>query len=315
MKSLMCLGEGLAELRLDESGALINSIAGDTLNAAVYAKRYDDVLKVAFASAVGQEFLSDNLYELLEQEQLESQYVLRSEVANIGIYAIQTDEQGERSFKYWRKESAYTSYLQLLEAKGGALSLKDHDIIFFSGISVATLSDENKSKLFELLAVLKQKGAKIAFDPNYRPVLWKSTSHAVTWLEKAYALSDIVLPGLDEHHELLGHSTVEEVQTYFEQFSVEELVIKSGDDGVTVFDSLGNRWHQPFRPAEQQVDSTAAGDSFAGTYLASRLMGAEIQDALYNADSVARVVVQHKGAIIPRGACEEALSSARSSIS
>ena len=57
-------------------------------------------------------------------------------------------------------------------------------------------------------------------------------------------------------------------------------------------------FHVPFNPTPTQVDSTAAGDSFAGTYLISRVNGNSVLQAIENADKVAREVVQHPGAIM-----------------
>jgi len=46
------------------------------------------------------------------------------------------------------------------------------------------------------------------------------------------------------------------------------------------------------------VDTTAAGDSFAGAYLAARLTGARAADAASAGARLAARVIQHPGAII-----------------
>ena len=50
------------------------------------------------------------------------------------------------------------------------------------------------------------------------------------------------------------------------------------------------------------VDTTAAGDSFAAAYLAARLTGYAPAAAARAGHILARAVVQHRGAIIPREA-------------
>lgn len=47
------------------------------------------------------------------------------------------------------------------------------------------------------------------------------------------------------------------------------------------------------------VDTTGAGDAFAGTYLAERLYGQPMASAMATAARVAGVVVEHLGAILP----------------
>jgi 2-dehydro-3-deoxygluconokinase len=49
---------------------------------------------------------------------------------------------------------------------------------------------------------------------------------------------------------------------------------------------------------ERVVDTTAAGDSFAGAYLAARLSGASAADAAVAGARLAAQVIQHRGAII-----------------
>ena len=55
-------------------------------------------------------------------------------------------------------------------------------------------------------------------------------------------------------------------------------------------------------PVADVVDTTAAGDSFAAAYLAARIGGATPADAARAGHRLARIVVQYRGAIIPRAA-------------
>lgn len=48
------------------------------------------------------------------------------------------------------------------------------------------------------------------------------------------------------------------------------------------------------------VDSTSAGDSFNGGYLASRLQNETIEIAIKKAQKLASKVIMHKGAIMPK---------------
>ncbi|WP_016955796.1 sugar kinase [Catenovulum agarivorans] len=307
MKGLLVVGEGMVEFKYSDAGELVQKFAGDTLNAGIYAKRWAPSTEVNYYTALGNDVFSGKMREYLALEQLGTQAVLATDSANIGIYAIQTDDSGERSFTYWRKDSAATQMVDLLLAAGGAAQLPDADIIFFSGISLAILSDDNKTKLLEILQQAQAKGSKIAFDPNYRPRMWRDQQHAIAWIEKAYQLADIALPGLDEHQDLFAQNSVEAVQQYMLAQGVSEFVIKAGKLGVYGFATEQSDCHVPFNPAPIQVDSTAAGDSFAGTYLMSRINGDSVNNAIINADKVAREVVQHPGAIMDIALYKQAL--------
>ncbi len=92
----------------------------------------------------------------------------------------------------------------------------------------------------------------------------------------------------------------QELREQLQGFGVRESVVKCGDQGVCCYGGNDFFTHLPFTPAENQLDSTAAGDSFAGTYLASRMVGQRRAESLSNAAKVASFVVQHKGAIVDK---------------
>lgn len=309
MKKLLVIGECMMELKATSANSMAKSFAGDVYNTAIYAKRWFRDLDVSFLTAIGTDPISQEFESICEKEGINCQAILHSANRHLGIYAISTDEHGERSFTYWRNQSAATQMMSLLTEK--ELSLDDIDIVYFSGISLAILSEEAKLLLIEFIKNLKSKGAKIAFDPNYRAHMWQDKAQAIHWIEISYAISDIVLPGIDDHNALFGHQSAQEISQYFEQYPVSEMIIKCGSDGVHAFDDHNNAYHLPFIPAATQVDSTAAGDSYAGTYLAARMKGEGIDEAITHAADVARFVIQHHGAIVDNFAFTEFLSTAQ----
>lgn len=296
---MLVIGECMMELRNQSSTSLVKSFAGDTYNTAVYAKRLAPTTKVSYLSAVGQDTFSEEMIAAWESEGLSAEFVAKSPDSPLGIYAINTDEHGERSFTYWRKTSAASQMMSLIDTDNIIANAADIDIVYFSGISLAILSDADKQALIDFVQTLKDKGARVAFDPNYRPKMWTSLEHAVEWTNKAYSISDIVFPGLEDHQDMYNQQSKEEIIAYFEQFSATEIIVKCGADGVYGFDN-GVESHLPFTPAAKQVDSTAAGDSFAGTYMGARSIGKSVEDSVIDAARVARLVVQHPGAIIDK---------------
>ncbi|WP_286133300.1 sugar kinase [Colwellia sp. UCD-KL20] len=295
---MLIIGECMLELRTDNNNCLVKSFAGDTYNTAVYAKRYFPEANIQYLSSVGKDGFSEEMLKVWKSEGIDSDFVKISEDKPIGIYSITTDDEGERSFSYWRDGSAATQLMQLVDVK--QLTESSFDFVYLSGITLAIFSDEDKKKLMSLIDLLKSKGAKIVFDPNYRPRMWNSKEHAIHWLEEIYSRSDLVLPGLEDHSDLLDQNDRESVISYMKKFNVNEQVIKCGKDGVYAYDEANKEYHLPFTPAAKQIDSTAAGDSFAGTYLAARLKGEGIQDALVSAARIASIVVQHHGAIVDK---------------
>ncbi|WP_095498519.1 sugar kinase [Paraferrimonas haliotis] len=301
MTSLLAIGECMLELRPQRKalGPLTfdSAFGGDVYNALVYAKRIHPKLDCRFFSAVGQDSLSESMVSAWAEQGINTNYVQRLWDKTIGMYAINTDHHGERSFSYWRSEAAARDMVSRHSVEQLIEILAPVDMVFFSGITLAILSDHHRQKLLQVLTGLRQQGSTIAFDPNYRERLWDNQQQAKTWLTRAYQCSDIALPGADEHELLFQHQDLETITAFCVQCGCDEVVVKQGEQGTMAF--AGTQWfHEPFVPAERQVDSTAAGDSFAGSYLASRLSGLSVLDSLSQAVTVAREVVQCPGAIM-----------------
>jgi len=294
--TLLVIGECMMEL-WEEGNTYHRAFAGDTYNSAVYAKRFQPDIDVQIMTTIGDDSISKAMVAQWEKDHVGYSLVTTSLKAHPGIYAITTDDDGERSFTYWREGSAATELMTFLTSEA-KIKITRFDVIFFSGISLAILSDKDKSALLSLIEQAKALGSTIAFDPNYRAVLWDSPEQAKHWLTKAYQLSDIALPGLSDHKEIFGHENNNDVMDWLEYLGVGEIVVKAESEGIYGYTRAERLVHVPITPENNPIDTTGAGDSFAGTYLAARLKGATMRNALQSAAKVAGFVVLHRGAIV-----------------
>ena len=213
MTSLALIGECMMELNAIDTLNFKRSFGGDTYNTAVYAKRWQPNIHVYYLSAIGTDTLSNEMLTQWKAEDLNTDYVLTSDTAQLGIYAI-TNESGVRDVSYWRKDSAAIQIMKLLEEKGGIEFLPKFDYLYFTGISLGILSDVDKEKLLDLIKQMKKQGTVIAFDPNYRKKLWSSIEEAARWITKAYEICDIAFPGVGDHKAIFGHLDHKEVYAY-----------------------------------------------------------------------------------------------------
>ncbi len=293
---VICLGEVMVELSLNDATPDTAGVgfAGDTFNTSVYLKRRAPGLSVAYATKLGQEKLSDRIVALIDREDLATDLVLRSPDRLPGLYAISTDEAGERSFLYWRERAAVRTLFE-----PPALDLKTlfgTGLLYFSAITLAILAREDRDRLLDGASALRAAGTIIAFDSNYRPALWPDADSARVEIERAWRISDIGLPSVDDEMALFGDRDEDAVISRLNGWGVTDGALKRGSDGPRPLDG-GDAPRCP--PAPKVVDSTAAGDSFNGGYLAARLTGAGQADALAAGHGLASKVVQHRGAIIP----------------
>jgi 2-dehydro-3-deoxygluconokinase len=311
MKNIFLFGECMIELMAaskdQPANTMKQSFAGDVFNTAVYLKRTFSEQKVHLVTAVGQDKFSVDMIEYFKSENIGTDFVYQSETKIPGLYSIQLDDQGERSFTYWRENSAARQVMQHITDE--AISrLSIGDMFFFSGISLAVIEPSARSDFWNLIDRLKAAGVKIVFDPNYRPRLWSSPKEAQDQFELALEKSDLSLPGVDDFEQLFGMKTAEEVNNYCQQFALNELIIKNGEQGILVVLN-GEITHFAITPVENVVDTTSAGDSFNGVYLGARLEGHSVVDSIALASKAAGFVIQHKGAIVDKTAYQQFMAS------
>lgn len=297
MTSVLCIGEGMVELSLnaDQPDVAGLGFAGDTLNTAIYLKRAAPGLTVRYATRLGRDTLSDRMVALMHNEGLDTGLVTRSETLLPGLYAIHTDAGGERTFTYWRENSAAR---QLMVAPGlTEEDLAGHDLVFLSAISLAILPPEDRTRLLNWLNRFRSSGGQVAFDSNHRPALWPNADTARQTVETMWRQTDIALPSVDDECALFGDPDEEAVLTRLREYGVTSGALKRGQLGPRALDGSSS---PGFPPVDLVIDSTAAGDSFNAGYLAARLTGKPEAEALRAGHIMAAEVLKHRGAIIPR---------------
>ena len=297
---LLAIGEVMAEIRPGAEGSFVLGFAGDTYNTAVYAAReMRHPGNVGYVTRIGREPLSTALLEQAAAEGLDVGHIAVDDDRNIGIYAVATDAHGERSFSYWRSQSAAR---RLFAVEETALFMPPAEIIYLSGITLAILTPEARSRLFDRLAELREtNGTKVAFDSNFRPALWEDPAIARASMDRMWDLTDIALPSMDDEMAISGFDAESAVIDRFAGRTWDGVAIKRGVRGpVSPFIAPSDM--PDFPPAEAVVDTTAAGDSFNAGYLAAFLNGAGEIDRMRAGHRLAARVVGSPGAIMPRDA-------------
>ncbi|XTZ38601.1 sugar kinase [Salmonella enterica] len=304
-RKIAVIGECMIEL--SQKGAEVNrGFGGDTLNTAVYIARQVDPasLSVHYVTALGTDNFSQQMVESWQSENVDTRLIQRMENRLPGLYYIETDETGERTFYYWRNEAAAKFWLESEQSAAICEELATFDYLYLSGISLAILSPASRNKLLSLLQECRANGGKVIFDNNYRPRLWASKEETRQVYQQMLACTDIAFLTLDDEDLLWGARPVEEVIERTQRAGVTEVVIKRGADSCLVAISGEPLIDVPAvkLPKEKVIDTTAAGDSFSAGYLAVRLTGGDAATAAKRGHLTASTVIQYRGAIIAREA-------------
>ena len=294
-----CIGECMIELsQLDPlSGQAHVGFAGDTLNTAVYLARLRP--GVSYLTNVGTDAFSTRMLAMFAAEGIECGLIGRHETRLPGIYAIEVDASGERSFRYWREASAART---LFTGVGPGLDdLAGFQVIYLSGITLAILAQPQRADLIARLGALRAAGCQIVFDSNYRPRLWPDESSARGAFDAMWAACSLALPSFDDEERLYPGSTPGQVIDRIAALGAPEIVLKNGAAGPLI--RLDGRQVQCVLPrADRVVDTTGAGDSVNAGYLAARLGGAGPVGAAAAGHRLACHVIAHPGGVIPKSA-------------
>ena len=291
--TLMTIGECMVEMAPGDDGRFAMGFAGDMFNSAWYARQVaGDGLRVAFLSAIGDDAVSAEMERFIRAAGVEP---LLSVVPgnSVGLYLISLTD-GERSFSYWRGQSA----AKTLADDPAWLDdlLTNRDLIHFSGITLAILSPDARQAFCKALAKARANGTHVSFDTNLRPRLWEDARTMAKGLRLGASVADTVLPSFDEEQLCFGDSHPDDTIHRYRDLGATTVAVKNGSEMVHLWSQAegDDRYDPPSVP--QVIDSTAAGDSFAAGF--------------FGAIVTALVIWNVGGALIPEGASENAWLSA-----
>jgi 2-dehydro-3-deoxygluconokinase len=297
MARLLCIGECMIELASLGGDMFRKGFAGDTFNTAWYARAFlPEDWSVAYFTALGDDEASNDMAGFIERAGVGTQFIRRLPGLSPGLYMIHL-KNGERSFSYWRSDSAAKRLADDDAALDAAIAASD--IVYFSGITLAILAPDARTRLIERVAKARAAGKLVAFDPNLRPRLWASLDEMRESITAGARAASLVLPGFDDEAVHFGDADVAATVARYRALGVETVLVKDGANGATIAAS-GAQVHVPAAAVEAVVDTTSAGDSFNGGYLARLAAGDAPEEAARFAARLAAGVIGHRGALIPR---------------
>lgn len=294
-KRFLSIGECMVEMAPTVDGTFAMGFAGDTLNTAWYLRKLLEAdWDVSYLTAVGQDAISQRMVSFLNEAGLGTQSIRQLSDKTVGLYMISL-ENGERSFSYWRSDSA----AKQIAADKAFLSqeLSAADVAYFSGISIAILSEGDRATFLQAVADVRAKGVKVVFDTNLRPRLWSSNAAMCEGIMQAAQVADIVLPSYDDEAAYFGDASLQETAERYARAGAECVIVKNGAGDILSLVSGEEQTHSA-QKAEGIVDTTAAGDSFNAGFLAAYLNGSALNEAIQQGAFLAAQVIGQRGALV-----------------
>jgi len=269
-------------------------VAGDTFNTAVYVRRLG--WPVGYVTALGDDPFSDRIRDALTSDGIGAEHVLRHPERSPGLYAVNLDANGERSFTYWRDTSAARAFFTTPGSEAAMDWVAEAGALYLSGISLSLFDPDGHERLAAAAAAIRERGGLVIFDTNYRPHGWRDPSAARRAVAALAPFVSMALPTFEDEALLFGDATPEVSARRWFEAGAGEVVVKHGADGALVG---GDEW-VPVPSPEKPIDTTGAGDAFNAAYLAARFEGANPVTAARHGHALASSVLGTYGAILPR---------------
>lgn len=274
---------------LEEVGTFNRSTAGAELNVAIGLARLG--LRVGYLSRVGQDSLGRHVLSVMAREGIDHRHVAVDAQHPTGfMLKSRSDDGSDPQIEYFRRGSA-ASHMQVSDLQTDYCASARH--LHLTGIFVG-VSATTRELVFELATRARQAGQSMSFDPNLRPALWHSQAEMMASINQLAALSDWVLPGLEEGRLLTGQHSAEGIADFYLVRGAQGVVIKLGAEGA-YFATATERGHVPGVKVARVVDTVGAGDGFAAGVVSGLLEGLSPAEATARGNAIGARVVQFPG--------------------
>lgn len=245
---------------------------GKGANQAVAAARLG--AKVKMIGCVGQDAFGDQLLESIAHDGVDTTFIRRDPHHPSGVALITLDEAGQNS---------------IVVASGANAQLKPQDIsdaeAAFEGASLVLLQLESPlDAVTRAVELAKQHGLQVVLNPAPARDLPPSLLRNI----------DYLIPNRNELSLLAGVEDIDTAVNLLTGLGIDHLIVTMGDEGVLVIDQ-GRQRHIPPYPVEV-VDTTAAGDAFAGAFSVALSEGKDAFQAARWGNAAGALAVTHVGA-------------------
>jgi fructokinase len=255
--------------------------------------------RTAFVGKVGNDFFGTQLAEAIGGVGIDAASLYRDEEVHTTLALVHTFPDGDRDFSFYRNPGAD---MMLREDEIPEDLLKDTKLFHFGTLSMTHEGVRAATK--KAIAIAKEAGAYVSFDPNLRPPLWKSLDEAKEQVLYGLGCCDILKISDNEIQWLTGRDDYSDGVAWIrERYSIPLILVSMGKEGSRAYYRDQVVEVAPFL-REDTVETTGAGDTFCGCVLhyilehgLDSLTDAQLTEMLTFANAAASIITTRKGAL------------------
>jgi sugar/nucleoside kinase (ribokinase family) len=238
-------------------------------------------LQAAVAGKVGADPFGDFLLRLLDERGIDRRGVLRDPQVSTSATVVLVAPDGERSFLHVPGASGRLRAEEL----DGELVLSGRALHVGGALVMPELDGE---PIAALLAEARSRGILTSLDTAFDATgRWQRVIPCLPHL-------DLFMPSLIEAQALSGEREPAAVSGWLRAHGVREVALTMGDQGCY---AVGDGFQGQVAPLDvRAIDSTGAGDAFAGGLLYGKLTGRPFEEAVRLANAVGALATTAVGA-------------------
>ncbi len=291
---ILALGELLVDLipgregmRIEDAGPVVKTASGSAGIFACAAALLGGC--GGFIGKVGHDSLSRMVMRTLEEQGVDLSRVVHSDEGQIGLAFLEYLPEG-RNYQYYRKNSV-GSLLRPEELDEGYIG--DAYAVHFPGM-LLELTPQMRAACERLVAVARERGALVSFDPNIRQELSadESARERLLW---AVRHADIVAPTLSEGRSITGKESIGEVLRALHAMGPRVVALTRDKDGAVL--SRDGMAALARGIDEKAIDPTGAGDTLAAALCVGLREEMPLERLAAFCNCAGTLVVTKKGAI------------------
>jgi fructokinase len=254
--------------------------------------------KTAYIGKVGDDQFGRSLVETITEIGIDSSQVLFDKEVNTTLAFVHTFADGDRDFSFYRKPGA-DMMLKPDELDEGFI---ENTRIFHHG-TLSMTHPEVRDATKKAIAIAKDFGALISFDPNLRPPLWSNLQLAKEQIHYGLSQCDILKIADNELQFITGIDNFEEGITLLkEKYNITLILLTLGKNGSRAY-YKDLKVEKPGFSCDT-IETTGAGDAFCGSvldYLLSNdinsLTESQLLEMITFANGAAALVTTKAGAL------------------
>lgn len=216
--------------------------------------------KTAFLGKVGRDAFGDFLRGVLVQNGIKTSGLAVDEAAPTTLAFVQLDENGDRSFTFYRDPGA-DRMLTVEEIKSELIG--DCRIFHFGSVSMT--HEPSRSATLYAAQYAKEQGKLVSFDPNYRSMLWDSMEEALEQIKKGIAIADVLKVSEEEAQLITGDKDPASASQKLLDMGPALVLVSLGELGAYYRNHACSGYVPSYHV--NAVDTTGAGDAFVGAFL------------------------------------------------